>query len=57
MALDRQHTEELNMLQSILLAVLLATASLIIDPLIVKAILVLLAIVVLMGGTVRGQRE
>jgi len=45
------------MLQSILLAVLLATASLIIDPLIVKAILVLLAIVVLMGGTVRGQHD
>lgn len=45
------------MLQSILLAVLLATLSLIIDPLIVKAILVLLGIVVLMGGTVRGQHD
>jgi len=44
------------MFQSILLAVLLATASLGAEPTIIKAILLLLAAVVLMGGAV-SQRE
>jgi hypothetical protein len=56
LAFDRQ-AEELKVFQSVLLAVLLATGALISDPPIVKAILLLLAMVVLLGGSAPGQHE
>jgi hypothetical protein len=45
------------MFPSILLATLLAIASAAIDPLLVKAILLLLGVVILMGGTLGGERQ
>lgn len=56
MALGRQ-TEDLKVFPSIVLAALLTSAALVSDPPLVKAILVLLALVVLLGGSVRGQQQ